>query len=379
MPTLNVMACFELTLGRIEELKALDEQRKLLTPDAESESTNEPTNGTVEVTVEIPIPPSSDGNETEDDEDDETSFRSSRRISGRMNDRKRKRDEEEAKREEKKARVEAAKDSKQTAQYKKVLKDIEKKKAQIRECEMQIAVLDGDLRESACQRTRMLGRDRFWNRYYWFERNGMPFAGLPTSSTAAYGYANGRLWVQGPDDMEVDGFINLDEGESTKYQMEFGMSVLERKAQEEGENRVENARQWGYYDDPEALDGLIAWLDERGRRERELRKELLSWREKISEYMGHMQEHRLAMVQKKAAREEPVVGIATRKKTYFDQTATRHPCLAWRNSAALDRFDQLHSDGPLPKKSAKGGARAKRAAPAVVEKPTPRTTRSGAR
>lgn len=332
------------------------------------------------ITVEIPMVGTAglllnsdeDDHTTEDDQIEEESSRDSRRISGRVNDRKRKREEEEARIEEKKAKAEAAKESKQTMQYKQVLKDIEKKEAQIRDCESEILTLDEDLRESACQRTRMLGRDRFWNRYWWFERNGMPFAGLPTSSTANYQYANGRLWVQGPDDMEVDGFFNLDGVESSKYQMEFGFTLMERRDHEEGPSSLVNAHDWGYYDDCDAVDTLITWLDDRGKRERELRKELQIWRNNLCKYMTHRKDYLSRTTKKLAAKDEPVVGIATRKRTYIDQTASKYGCLAWHNSAAIDKLDQLHSTGLVPKKTVKLVSN-KKAKTVLPEKSAPRT------
>jgi hypothetical protein len=39
----------------------------------------------------------------------------------------------------------------------------------------------------------------YWNKYWWFERNGMPFGGLPDSSSHS-GYANAMIWVQGPEE-----------------------------------------------------------------------------------------------------------------------------------------------------------------------------------
>src|SRR5271168_4431874 len=84
-----------------------------------------------------------------------------------------------------------------------------KKSKKIDQAEDAIADVDNDLREADCPRTRVLGKDRFWNRYYWFERNAMPYEGLGESSTADAEYANGRLWVQGPDDIEREGFIDV--------------------------------------------------------------------------------------------------------------------------------------------------------------------------
>ena len=150
----------------------------------------------------------------------------------------------------------------------------------IKKCEEEVAIIDNDLREADCPRTRVLGKDRFWNRYYWFERNGMPYAGLPDSSTAHAAYANGCVWVQGPDDLEREGYIDLPVDLQNEYKAKFNMTVPERKAMEEGETSVFTARQWGYISDPDDLDRLIRWLDPRGFNELKLRKELVTYRDR---------------------------------------------------------------------------------------------------
>jgi hypothetical protein len=218
-----------------------------------------------------------------------------------------------------------------------------------------VATIENDLREADCPRTRVLGKDRFWNRYYWMERNAMPYAGLPTSSTADAGYANGCIWVQGPDDLERQGFIELSEAENAQYRNAFQMSVPERKMLEEGPTHVFTARQWGYYDDPDQLDKLIGWLDIRGNRENKLRKELQAQREKISFHMSKRKEYLSSNDDKKSESGEPTTKISTRTKTYIDPTGYR--CLAWKNTTAVSENGHLHSE-PKPPSYKKPSARA---------------------
>lgn len=266
--------------------------------------------------------------------------RSLRRANDRALERKKKQEEEKARKE--KAQAEKAKKpTKEAKQYEKLLKKIEEKKERIKECEAEIASLDSDLREADCPRTRVLGKDRFWNRYYWFERNAMPYAGLPDSSTADAGYANGCLWVQGPEDMERIGFIDLTDAENAQYRRAFQVSVPERKVIEEGPTHTFNAHQWGYYDDPADLDALIAWLDVRGSREIKLRKELQAQREKISTHMEKRKEYRARNDDKKSEAGEVATRVSTRTKTYVDPTG--HRCLAWRNTTALKELGHIHS------------------------------------
>ncbi|MGG6495621.1 UNVERIFIED_CONTAM: hypothetical protein NY603_22120, partial [Bacteroidetes bacterium 56_B9] len=92
-----------------------------------------------------------------------------------------------ARREKEKAeKAEAAKaHNKAAKEFKKIEKECTELKERIRLQEEKIAECDSDLREANVQRTKVLGKDRFCNRYYWFERNGQPFGGLPSSSTSS--------------------------------------------------------------------------------------------------------------------------------------------------------------------------------------------------
>jgi hypothetical protein len=305
------------------------------------------------------------------DEDVHQGGRSLRRGLDRAAERKRKREVEQ----EKKEKAEAeAKVPKQTKQFTKLLKDISKKQDQIKECEEEIAVLDNDLREADCPRTRVLGKDRFWNRYYWFERNGMPYGGLPNSSTAEAGYANGCIWVQGPDDIEREGYIDLRPEWQHEYKMRFNMTVPERKKLEEGSTSVFNAHQWGYYDDPEAVSELISWLDNRGINEIKLKKEMLIYKEKIIKNMERRKEY-LNPTEEKSVDSGSNKRMSTRKKEkehHVDHTA--HRCLLWRNYMAIEELGHLHSDQPRARKPAKKV----QPTPVVVE-PEERQTRSEAK
>ena len=283
------------------------------------------------------------------DDEEPVQQRSLRRANDRAAERKRKL-EEDRERKERAELEKAKKPTKQARQLDKVLKKIDDSVEKIKEYEEEIATLDNDLREADCPRTRVLGKDRFWNRYYWFERNAMPYAGLPDSSTAHAGYANGCIWVQGPDDMERQGFIELSDAENSQYRAAFNMGVPERKMIEEGQTHTFTAQQWGYYDDPEQLDKLIGWLDVRGVREIKLRKELQAQREKISIHMEKRKEYLTKYDNKRSESDEPVTRVSTRTKTYIDPTG--HRCMDWTNSTALRELGHIHSE---PAKGLKKG------------------------
>ncbi|ERT01614.1 hypothetical protein HMPREF1624_02865 [Sporothrix schenckii ATCC 58251] len=387
----------------VEDLKVLNEQRKILLPD------NMPPSPPQEATKldDVKMTDAEDLSHAGDDDSDDSGAppvtargRSLRRADDRAAERKRKIEEEIERKKEAEA---AAKMPKQSKQFIKLLRDIEKKEEEIKECEDEIATLDNDLREADCPRTRVLGKDRFWNRYYWFERNGMPYGGLPTSSTAEAGYANGCIWVQGPDELEREGYIDMPEQYQKEYKAKFNMTVPERKKLEEGATSISNATQWGYFSEPKELDDLINWLDSRGFNEMKLRKELVSFREKIATHMQNRKKYLSLPDEEEAsddkekekgdedkdkemAVEHPVTngtskGTSKRKSTRAvkaaptpDPTPTILRCTQWTNGMALEDLGHLHSEPPPPARSRKQ-SRKKEAAP--EEEPPRKKTRQG--
>ncbi|KAL1961137.1 hypothetical protein VTO42DRAFT_3082 [Malbranchea cinnamomea] len=337
----------------LEELRRLQEERKQLEPEVQPSSVPE-----LEEPADVKMTGSEDdsgGNaETEGEEEEPSISRSLRGGIDRELERKRRQEEDRERKEQ------AARQPKGSRQYQRILKKIQDEKAKIEKYEAEIASLDNDLREADCPRTRVLGKDRFWNRYYWFERNAMPYEGLPTSSTASAGYANGRLWVQGPDDMEREGFIDPAEEQNKQYLKDFGMTVLERKKIDEGPTGVMSAREWGYYDDPESLDKLIEWLDPRGVREMKLRKELQLQRDVIAKYMKNRTEYLSSSAERPESEEPPRMSTRTTKAASADDQKCR--CLKWRNLTALRENGHLHVENARPAKRAKKAS-------TVVEEP----------
>ena len=337
-----------LTCGSVEELKALDEERRALQPEASSPTIEIEQ---IEAGMEDEEMKDAEDEESRTQQDEDTVMeseeedpipqRSLRRANDRAAERKR-RLEEDRKRKEKAEVDKSKKPTKEARQLEKVLRKIENVKDKIRECEAEVSTNDEDLRQSDCPRTRVLGKDRFWNRYYWFERNAMPFGGLSASSTADCGYANGCLWVQGPDIIEKEGFIDLTEAENNRYRAAFGYSVPERKLKEEGATHTFDAREWGYYDDPEDLDKLIAWLSEKGSREVKLRKELQTQRDQITLRMQNRKTYLENTRDKRSESAEPVTRVSTRTKTYVDTSG--HRFMTWRNTTALQDLGHLHSE-----------------------------------
>ncbi|KAI1344312.1 hypothetical protein F5Y15DRAFT_366167 [Xylariaceae sp. FL0016] len=353
----------------LEDLKALNEQRKLLLPENVPPSPpvdgtdSTKTNGDVKMTdAEGSAEASEEAVDSEDNAPGRRG-RGRRRGGDRAAERQRKREEKERKKE---AEL-AAKVPKQSKQFLKVLKDIQKKEDYIKKCEDEVAIIDNDLREADCGRTRVLGKDRFWNRYYWFERNGMPYAGLPNSSTAEAGYANGCIWVQGPDEMEREGYIDLIPEYQAEYKAKFKMTVPQRKKMEEGRTSVFDAHQWGYYSEPADVESLLNWLDPRGFNELKLYKEIRTYKDKILENMENRSKYLESgddtEAQDQASEKKgDSKRMTTRTKTQpSPEPTSNYRCLGWTNTMALDEMGHIHSEPPPPPKSRKGGRKSKNA------------------
>jgi len=389
----------------IEDLKSLNDERKILLPDNLPISPPlDPvtTNGDVKMSDVDDLQTSHLEEEVQDSEDDNAiGGRKLRRAQDRILERKRRAEKEQ----ERKERAEAAaKVPKQSKQFIKVIKDIQKKEKEIAELEAKIAEIDNDLREADCPRTRVLGKDRFWNRYYWFERNGMPYAGLPTSSTADAEYANGCIWVQGPDELEREGYIDMEPKYQNEYKSKFDMTVPERKKMEEGPTSVYNAYQWGFYSEPEDVDKLLDWLDPRGFNELKLRKEIVMYRDRIATHMearktyvgpvggvetngvNEEEEAEKKRQEEIAAAAAAVKGgkrMSTRGRATAAHTPeasapkTKYRCLNWHNTTAIEDLNHLHSEQPAPVRSRKQTKRKSEAiASAIVaEGSEPATTR----
>ncbi|KAK5997459.1 Imitation switch two complex 1-like protein [Cladobotryum mycophilum] len=355
-----------------EELRQLNETRKSLMP--ENEPAEQPTDTALKTEEDVKMvdleESQIDKEEEIEDSLDESQSRKKRR-SRLISEKQRKREEEEQARKAKEKAKEAAK-PKQSKQYIKLLKDIQKKEDFIKKCEEEVAIIDNDLREADCPRTRVLGKDRFWNRYYWFERNGMPYAGLPDSSTASAGYANGCIWVQGPDDLEREGYIDLADDLQGEYKAKFDMTVPERKAMEEGETSVFTARQWGYISEPEDLDKLIKWLDPRGFNELKLRKELLAYKDKIATHMENRKAYLTSTeeVEREKERKEDNRRTSSRMRDKTPELPN-YRCLNWENTMALEELGHLHGDPPPPPRARKQTKKRE-----AMSEPTPRPTKT---
>ena len=185
---------------------------------------------------------------------------------------------------------------KRNKEYAKRVKQVDAKRQEIKECEERVINYDHDLREKDCQRLRLLGKDRFFNRYWVLEGNGLSHSEIRGEAT----YMSARLWVQGPSVEDATFFlggagVDLEEfpygrvsAVDTSIVEEENIlreRILLRKEREEGQTVLYDECQWGYYDDPEGVEGLIAWLNPKGVREAKLRQAILARKDAMYKLM----------------------------------------------------------------------------------------------
>lgn len=123
---------------------------------------------------------------------------------------------------------------------------------------------------SQAPRLHPLGRDRFLDKYWWFDGVGAASVVGPQGQIQ---YSTGRLFVQGPSEEELT--ILIDE-------FAPGKEVLEQRRKEEySEEGLLNPDQWAVYTESEDIDNLMLWLRAKGTRELALRHQFTRFRNYI--------------------------------------------------------------------------------------------------
>lgn len=114
---------------------------------------------------------------------------------------------------------------------------------QIKELKKSKREIEQKLTEIDCQRVKLLGKDRLYNRYWWFENNGMPslHASLGDNDdddddddvdddddeVLGETYLMGRLWVQGPTNEDLRVNLRLTHEEADTYREELAKAQRE--------------------------------------------------------------------------------------------------------------------------------------------------------
>ncbi|CAG8560294.1 11050_t:CDS:10, partial [Acaulospora colombiana] len=133
--------------------------------------------------------------------------------------------------------------------------------------------IEKDKRKFAVPRIFPLGRDRFYNKYYYFDNTG-------AAVTEKYGA--GRIFVESPNNFDLEIMREKEEQRFNKR----------RKTEDLGFLTVGSGSQtqWGYYDDISQIEELQQWLNPKGLRELSLNEELKSHFQDISSVMSKRQQ-----------------------------------------------------------------------------------------
>lgn len=139
-------------------------------------------------------------------------------------------------------------------------------------------------------RMRPLGKDRFHDRYWWFDGVGnqnlakdQAFAS-PGSQTMLYG--TGRLFVQGATEEDWNNakstMLTTAEAATTASGGIFGngkkeLKALDKRREEEYGQTILEPNEWAVYERPEEIDQLIAWLRNKGNREYAFKRQLTTF------------------------------------------------------------------------------------------------------
>ncbi|PPQ89585.1 hypothetical protein CVT25_012330 [Psilocybe cyanescens] len=115
-------------------------------------------------------------------------------------------------------------------------------------------------------RVKPLGRDRFYNRIWWFD--GMGSASLVGSGGIAL-YGTGRLFIQGPSEFDLQ--------QLEKKALEDNEDIDLRRKEEEGEEGMLSSSDWAAYTELEELEAFVSWLNPKGHRELALKTLLTKW------------------------------------------------------------------------------------------------------
>jgi len=166
-------------------------------------------------------------------------------------------------------------------------------------------------------RVKPLGRDRFYNRIWWFD--GMGSASLVASGGSVQ-YGTGRIFIQGPSEFDVENLGRRDDKE-----------VMERRLEEEGPEGMLGVGEWAVYDTIEEVDEFVAWLNPKGVRELALKNAFTKWWPHINPGI------RKRMADLSAnAKPQVVEGRRSSRSKQASPDIIREPYMTWTNRRATN-------------------------------------------
>ena len=139
------------------------------------------------------------------------------------------------------ARAKAASAKQAVADHRRLDEEVNKLERRLESIEREFRKLLGAVR------VKPLGKDRFYNRIWWFD--GMGSASL-LGSGGVVQYGAGRIFVQGPSEFDAELLDRRDDED-----------IVARRKEEEGEDGMLGPREWAVYTELEEASFYIASLE----------------------------------------------------------------------------------------------------------------------
>lgn len=191
----------------------------------------------------------------------------------------------------------------------------------------------------------------------------------------ATGYTMGRLWIQGPLDEEAEQYLGYNKDNEPEPQIQRndtgdvwingemvinpqghvlrGLAPIERKKLEEGQVFLRGLENWGYYDQPEEIEGLVKWLNKGGRRELKLGKEIDSVKDRI---FLSMQSRKEDLEADAAMRKQEIEGLVQEEEEEFQKRRPGEYVEVTPDNAD-EEVEEEDSDDIVPRKRRRSGRR----------------------
>ncbi|CAK5264756.1 unnamed protein product [Mycena citricolor] len=186
---------------------------------------------------------------------------------------------------------------------------------EINKLERRLEGIERDFRKLlSTVRVRPLGKDRFFNRVWWFDGIG---SGSLVNNGGVSQYGAGRVFIQGPSELDLELLKNRTED-----------NVEERRKEEEGIEGMLGPSDWAVFSDQEELDEFMAWLNSKGNREVALKGSLTKWWPHILSGV----KRRMADIN--ASARLPEARRSTRAKAASGYDVSREPYMLWTNRKA---------------------------------------------
>ncbi|KAJ3561960.1 hypothetical protein NP233_g9875 [Leucocoprinus birnbaumii] len=162
-------------------------------------------------------------------------------------------------------------------------------------------------------RAKPLGKDRFYNRIWWFDGLGSTAANNPALGQ----YGTGRIFIQGPSEFDSDILKRREE------------DIDARRLEEEGQDGMLGPGDWAAYSTVEELEEYVAWLNTKGHRELALKTALTKWWTPITAGM------KKRITDLTANLKVPDARRSSRNKTGTGHDISQQPYMQWKNKRAL--------------------------------------------